>query len=191
MAEAAKVIRIELRVRGSRGSRDSSSGRLKKAKEKKPKKRETIAGRAEIKGNEIIQNIAGFGAVASATQLISEGLSIAETLSYNSSEKDDLMALDIGKKAISSGLAIGGYVIGGPIGAGVAMAINQFIVEPLSVGGEIAIKRHHDQVRATNRFYMSSIVQKGNKVFDYSSQSYIDEDFNKTQVSRIWKRRYR
>lgn len=180
MAEAAKVIRIELRVNGG--------GEPKERKPRQPAKSKSVSGRAELKSKQLVRKLAGTGAVATATQLISAGFSVAETLSYNSEEKTALMNLDIAKKAISSTLVVSGYVLGGPIGAAIGIAVNEFLVQPLSTAGSINIQRNLDQTRATNRFYQTNFAGKGNYTFDYSSGSYINEDLDKIRKGSFYKR---
>jgi hypothetical protein len=183
MAEAAKVIRIELRVGG--GS-SSGSGERKK-KEKKIPKSKTIKGRLELTMNKL----AGAGAITIASHMISEGFSIAETLSYNSDEKTNMMILDISKKAVSTTLVTGGYILGGPVGAAIGMSINQLVVQPLGRMGEISIQRHLDHTRATNRFYLTDFAGKGNYTFDYSSGSFVNENLQKTANTILYKRSFR
>lgn len=182
MAENAKVIRIQLRVNGG-----SSSDKEKK--ERKPAKSKSLSGRLELKGNEIVKKLAGAGSIAFATQLLSESFSIAETLSYNSEEKTSMMLLGMGKKAISSSLVAGGYILGGPIGASVGLAINEFVVNPLSTLGGISIKRNLDQTRITNRFYQTNFASSGNLVFDYSNNIYINESLDKAYKGTCYKRK--
>lgn len=174
MAEAAKVIRIELRVGG--GSKSSSGER---------KKREPKLDRFGLTRK---QSLAGAGYITVAAQLVSKGFSIAETLSYNSEEKTNMMLLNISKTAVSSALVAGGYALGGPIGGAIGLAVNQFIAEPLFKGGEISIQRNLDQTRATNRFYQTNFAGKGNYVFDYSTSSYINEDLDKVRKGSFYKK---
>lgn len=187
MAEAAKVIRIELRAMG-RGS--SAGGRSSGTRKKKSKKipeipeRETILGRLGLSMNKL----AGAGAITAASQLISYGFSIAETISYNSEEKTNMMVLDMQKKAISGVLLTGGYVLGGPVGAAVGLAVKNLIVDPISKGGEISIRRNLDYTRATNRFYLTDFAGKGNYTFDYANGSYINEDLQKVINSSFYKK---
>jgi hypothetical protein len=185
MAEAAKVIRIELRVGGSNGGSSSSVPKKKKeSKEKKIPKSKTMLGRMELTTNKL----AGAGAITFANQLTSEAFSIAETLSYNSEEKTNMMFLDMQKKAISGALITGGYVLGGPVGAAVGLAVKQLIVDPVSKGGEIAIRRNLDYTRATNRFYLTDFAGKGNYTFNYTTGSYVNEDLDKVRKSSFYKK---
>lgn len=178
MAEAAKVIRIELRVGGG-GSSSSSGGR----KKKEPK--------VDRLGLTRKQSLAAAGYVTAATQSISKAFSIAETLSYNSDEKTQNMILDIGKKAVSSTLVGTGAWLGGPMGAAVGLAVSKLVVEPLHQMGEISIQRHLDQTRATNRFYLTDFAGKGNYTFDYSSGSFVNENLQKTANTILYKRSFR
>lgn len=182
MAEAAKVIRIELRVGGGTGG--GGTRKSKEPKEKKTPKSKTMLGRMELTGNKL----AGAGAITFANQLISEAFSIAETLSYNSEEKTNMMLLDMSKKAVSSTLTIGGYILGGPVGAAVGLAVKQLIVDPVSKGGEIAIRRNLDYTRATNRFYLTDFAGKGNYTFNYTTGSYVNEDLDKVRKSSFYKK---
>ncbi len=181
MAENAKVIRIQLRVGGASGSGEK--------KERKPAKSKSIRGRLDLESQKFIKKLAGAGVVTTATQLISEGFSIAETLSYNSLEKTNMMLLGMGKKAISSSLIAGGYLLGGPIGASVGIAINEFVVNPLSNLGGITIKRNLDQTRITNRFYQTNFASSGNLVFDYANNIYINESLDKAYKGTCYKRK--
>ena len=176
MAEAAKVIRIELRVGGGGGS---SSGTRKK---KEPK-----VGKLGLTNK---QSLAAAGYITASTQAISKGFSIAETLSYNSDEKTNMMLLGIGKTAISTAIVAAGTAIGGPVGAAVGLAINQMVVEPLSNMGEISIQRHLDQTRATNRFYLTGFAGKGNYTFDYASGTFVNENLQKTINTVLYKRSF-
>ena len=194
MAEAAKVIRIELRAMGggSSGRGGGGSGRGEKKikyknhlqKPKTPRKSETIGGRLELKTDKL----AGAGAITFATQMLSGAFSYAEMLSYNSAEKERMMDLDIGKKAISGALITGGYVLGGPVGAAVGLAVKQLVVDPVAKGGQISIRRNLDYTRATNRFYLTDFAGKGNYTFDYASGSYINEDLQKVVKSSFYKK---
>ena len=177
MAEAAKVIRIELRVGGG-GSSSSSGGR----KKKEPK--------VDRLGLTRKQSLAAAGYITAATQAISKAFSIAETLSYNSDEKTNLMLLDMSKKAVSTALIGGGALIGGPLGAAVGMSINQLVVQPLGRMGEISIQRHLDQTRATNRFYLTDFAGKGNYTFDYASGTFVNENLQKTINTVLYKRSF-
>lgn len=179
MAQAAKIIKIDIRVGGGGGS----SG------EKKPKDERTP--RQKRIDRKVKQKLSIAGGITTATQLISKGIGIMETLSYNSAEKENLMYLSIAKSAVSSALVGGGALIGGPIGAAVGLAINKAIVEPASRFGEIGIQRHLDQTRATNRFYLTNFATKGNFVYNYASGVYVGEDLQKIRESSMHKRRYR
>lgn len=180
MAEAVKVIRIELRVGGSSGGSSGSS-----AKEKKPSKSKTMQGRMELTMD---RKLAGAAKVTLATHLLSEAFSISEALSYNSEEKSQLMGLDLGKKAISTSLVTGGYILGGPVGAAVGLAVNQLVVQPLFKGAEIGVQRGLDQTRATNRFYQTDFAGKGTYVFDYARGGYFNEDLEKVRRSSFYKK---
>lgn len=180
MAQAAKVIRIELRVGGGRGSSGSSSS--SKTKNKK------VDMRAPETGFTMKKQLATAGVITAATQLLSKGFSIYETLSYNSEEKTDMMLLGIGKSAISTAVVGLGAIYGGPIGAAIGVAINQFVVDPVAKGGEISIQRNLDQTRATNRFYQTNFIGKGTYTFDYSSGSYINEDLDKVRKGSFYKK---
>lgn len=187
MAEAAKVIRIELRTSGGgSGSRRRSSGRKKSTSkiEKTPRKSETIGGRLELKTGKL----AGAGSITFATQMLSGALSYAEMLSYNSAEKERMMDLDIGKKAISGALITGGYILGGPVGAAIGLAVKQLVVDPVAKGGQISIRRNLDYTRATNRFYLTDFAGKGNYTFDYANGSYINEDLQKVINSSFYRK---
>lgn len=176
MAEAAKVIRIELRVGGG----GSSSGERKK---REPK--------VDRWGLTRTEQLAGAGFVSAFTQGLSQGFSIAETLSYSSDERTQNMLLDIGKKALSSALVGGGALLGGPIGASVGLAVNKLFVEPLHQMGEISIQRHLDQTRATNRFHLTNFAGKGNYTFDYASGTFVNENLQKTINTVLYKRSFR
>jgi hypothetical protein len=183
MAEAAKVIRIELRVGGGSGGDSSRTRKIKGIK--KPKsipKSETVLGRLDLKTNKL----AGAGAITLATHLLSEAFSIAETLSYNSEEKTNMMFLGMGKTAISTALVAGGYILGGPVGTALGMAINELLVKPVSKGGEINIQRNLDYTRATNRFYLTDFAGKGNYTFNYANGSYVNEDLEKVRKSSFY-----
>lgn len=182
MAEAAKVIRIELRVGGGTGG-----GGTRKPKEKKIPKSKTMLGRMQLTANQL----AGAGAITFATHLLSEGFSMEETMSYNSAEKTNMMLLDMSKKAVSSTLTIGGYILGGPVGAAIGMSINQLVVQPLSRMGEISIQRHLDHTRATNRFYLTGFAGKGNYTFDYANETFVNENLQKTINTVMYKRSFR
>lgn len=183
MAEAAKVIRIELRASGG----GSSGGRRKKStgkREKVPRKSETIGGRLELKTDKL----AGAGAITFATQMLSGAFSYAEMLSYNSAEKERMMDLDIGKKAISGALITGGYILGGPVGAAIGLAVKQLVVDPVAKGGQVSIRRNLDYTRATNRFYLTDFAGKGNYTFDYANGSYMNEDLQKVINSSFYRK---
>ena len=178
MAEAAKVIRIELRVGGGSGSNNKSK---KKFKEPKEPKRDNL-------GLTRKQNLAAAGVITTVSQLLSESMSIGETLAYNSEEKTNMMLVDMGRKAISTTIVSGGYMLGGPVGAAVGVAINEFLIKPLSTGAKINIQRDLDQTRATNRFYLTDFAGKGNYTFDYSTGGYINEDLEKVRKSSFYRK---
>lgn len=185
MAEPVKIIRIDLHVDGGGSGTGSGSSKPRKAKEA-----ETYGDRVHKRFDSRMKSkLAGAGGVIAISQLISEGFSIAETLSYNSAEKTNLMALGMAKSAVSGSLVAGGYILGGPVGAAVGMAVNQFVVEPLNNYGKISIQRHLDQTRATNRFYQTNFSSNGNMVFDYSKNLYINESLDKIQKGTCYKRR--
>lgn len=177
--DAAKVIRIELRVRGSSHSNKSTKNKVKKSE---------INKNIPETGFTHKKQLAAAGAITTVSQLISKGFSIYETLSYNSEEKTDLMMLGIAKTAISSAIVGLGAAYGGVIGAAVGMAINQFVVEPVATGGAINIQRNLDQTRATNRFYQTNFMGKGTLTFDYSSSTYINEDLEKVRKGSFYKK---
>ena len=181
MADTAKVIRIELRVGGSNTTPSEK-------RERQPAKSKSVGGRLELKKDAIVRKLAGVGTVGFASQLLSSGFSIAETLSYNSEEKTRLMNLDIAKKAVSSSLIAGGYILGGPVGAAVGMAVNEFIVRPVATGGAINIQRNLDQTRATNRFHQTNFAGRGIYTFDYSSGGYVNEDLYKVRNGSFYKK---
>lgn len=183
MAEAVKVIRIELR-----GGGGGSSGSRKKKERKKKKIKQPKEPKKDLLGLTRKQNLAAAGAVTTATQLVSELVSIGEILSYNSEEKTNMMVLDIQKKAISTTLVSGGYMLGGPLGAAVGMALNQFVINPIYSQGKINIQRNLDQTRATNRFYMTDFAGKGNYTFDYANSNYINEDLEKVRRFSFYKK---
>lgn len=176
---AAKVIRIELRVRGSATDVSKSSRRSKNKK---------VDMRAPETGFTKKKQIAAAGYITAATQLISKGFDIYETLSYNSEQKTDLMMLNIAKGAVSTAIIGLGAIYGGPIGAAVGMAINEFVVNPVATGGSINIQRNMDQTRATNRFYQTNFSGRGTQTFDYSSGSYINEDLEKVRKGSFYKK---
>lgn len=179
MAEAAKVIRIELRVGGGNTGSSSSSGRTKRKK---------VDMRAPETGFTMKKQLAAAGIITSATQLISKGFSIYETLSYNSEEKTDMMLLGIAKSTVSSAVVGLGAIYGGPIGAALGLAVNEFLINPVATGGAINIQRNLDQTRATNRFYQTNFIGKGTFTFDYSSGSYINEDLEKVRKGSFYKK---
>lgn len=182
MAEAAKVIRIELRVRGSASSEKGGSRSNKTTKNKKNSMRapEPTFGRK--------QQLATAGYITAATQLISKGFSIYETLSYNSEEKTQMMMLNLSKTAVSSAIVGIGAACGGVIGAAVGVAINQLVVNPVATAGGINIQRHLDQTRASNRFYQTNFAGRGTYTFDYSSGSYMNEDLDKVKKGSFYKK---
>ena len=180
----AKVIRIELRVGGGGGGQSTEPGNTKTPGKRATPKSKTMSGRLQLSANKL----AGAGIITMATQLTSEAFSISETLSYNSEEKTSLMNLDISKKAVSTILVTGGFVLGGPVGAAIGMSINQLLVQPMVKGSEIGIQRGLDQTRATNRFYQTNFAGKGNYVFDYASGSYRNEDLQKIINSSFYKK---
>lgn len=179
MAETAKVIRIELRVGSGRGGSSNSSNTGKRKK---------VDMRAPETGFTMKKQLATAGSITTATQLLSKGFSIYETLSYNSEEKTDMMLLGIGKTAISTAIVGLGAIYGGPIGAALGMAINQLVVDPVATGGAINIQRNLDQTRATNRFYQTNFIGRGTFTFDYSSGSYINEDLDKVRKGSFYKK---
>ena len=181
MAEAAKVIRIELRAMGGKSSGGGSGNKNKKNKKKKKK----IDDVSKLKNEKQLATAAG---ITFATQLVSEAFSIIDTLSYNSMEKEANMTLDMSKKAISTALIGGGFLLGGPIGMAVGLAINQTISQPLSNGGNLLIRRHLDYTRATNRFYLTDFAGKGNYTFNYANSSYVNEDLQKVMKSSFYKK---
>lgn len=190
MAEAAKVIRIELRVRGSGGS---GGGGGSTSKSKKNSKKSLIANsgmvmRDQISTEKYKKQLAAAGVITAASQLLSTGFSIAETLSYNSEEKTDLMMLDFTKKALSGTIVAAGYAAGGVVGAAVGLAINEFMVKPWATGQQINIQRNMDQTRATNRFYQTNFAGKGTYTFDYASGSYINSDLEKVRKGSFYKK---
>lgn len=175
--QTAKVIRIELHVGG--GSGGTSNPRKPKDPRSPTQKRFDSKMKSKL---------AGAGAITTATQLISGAISMADTISYNSEEKTSLMFLSMGKTAISGIIAGAGFLIGGPVGAAVGMAINQFVVEPAANQGEIAIKRNLDQTRITNRFYQTNFASNGNLVFDSSKNMYVNESLDKVTKSTCYNR---
>ena len=182
MADAAKVIRIELRVRGSAAS-GTGAGRKKKDKSEIPLPDHDI----KLPSSRQSQ-LAASGIITSFSQLLSKGFSIYETLSYNSQEKTDMMFLNIGKTAVSSAVIAAGSAVGGVLGAAIGVAINQFVVNPVASAGAISIQRNLDQTRATNRFYQSSFAGKGNYTFDYANGGYINEDLDKVKKGSFYKK---
>lgn len=193
MAEAAKVIRIELRVRGSssRGGGTSSSGNGKKRRTKK----DLIASGKNsglIMSGDLNEStkkqLAAAGIITAASQLLSTGFSVVETLSYNSEEKTDLMMLDFQKKALSGTIVSAGYLAGGVVGAAVGLAINEFMVKPWATGQQINIQRNLDQTRATNRFHQTNFAGRGTYTFDYASGGYINSDLEKVRKGSFYKK---
>ena len=171
----AKVIRIELRV-------GSGSGVSQPENKEKTKK---IDDGSKLKRQKQLATAAG---ITFATQLVSSSFSMIDTFSYNSAEKEANMALDMSKKAISTCLITGGFLLGGPVGSAVGMAINQMISQPISNAGSMLIRRNLDYTRATNRFYLTDFAGKGNYTFDYASGSYINEDLQKVMKSSFYKK---
>lgn len=189
MADAAKVIRIELRVRGSasRGGGDSTS-KSKKRGNKKLLEQSGMTMPSNLSFGSAKQQLAAAGIITAASQLLSTGFSIAETLSYNSEEKTDLMMLDLTKKALSGTIVATSYMLGGVAGAAVGMAVNEFMVKPWTTGQQINIQRNMDQTRATNRFYQTNFAGKGTYTFDYASGSYINSDLEKVRKGSFYKK---
>lgn len=189
MAEAAKVIRIELRVRGSSGK--GGAGSTSKSKNRGKKKLLEKSGMVmhdQISTEKYKKQLAAAGIITAASQLLSTGFSVVETLSYNSEEKTDLMMLDFTKKALSGTIVAAGYAAGGVVGAAVGLAINEFMVKPWATGQQINIQRNMDQTRATNRFYQTNFAGKGTYTFDYASGSYINSDLEKVRKGSFYKK---
>ena len=134
------------------------------------------------------QNLAGAGFITSVNQFLGQIVSIGESLSYNSEEKTNIMALDIGKKAVSTSVLAGGYALGGPIGAAVGLIVNKMLIDPAYSMGRINISRNLDETRATNRFYQTNFAGKGNYTFNYSLGSYTNEDLEKVRKGSFYKR---
>lgn len=174
--QTAKVIRIELHVGG--GSGGTSSPRKPKDPRSPTQKRFDSKMKSKL---------AGMAGVSLAGQLISGAISVADTLSYNSEEKTQLMYLSMGKTAVSGAIAFAG-LFGGVAGAAAAMLINKFLVEPAANQGEIAIKRNLDQTRITNRFYQTNFASNGNMVFDSSKNMYVNESLDKVTKSTCYNR---
>ena len=186
MAEAAKVIRIELRVRGSSPMSRGNTGARSSGQSKKKIKKSDMRAPDPLFGKK--QQLATAGYITAAAQLVSQGFSIYETLSYNSDEKTQMMMLNLSKTAVSTAIVGIGTACGGVIGAAIGVAINQLVVNPVATAGATNIQRHLDQTRASNRFYQTNFAGKGTFTFDYSSGSYINEDLEKVKKGSFYKK---